>query len=169
MKRRSITRKVDIKGDTKSFWICVKEIVCAHLWEREKERQREKGEMYKYISHIYDLLNCVQMCHQPVLSISSQAHWQLSFSFPSNFALPIPSGPIHKYKIFNVFYWGKYLISNKYIVKQHLNIFHLKNEYSIWKYIYYTNEMLTYTVMHYQQHLKPHYIVYLWAARSIIL
>ena len=71
-----------MKGDTKSFWICAKEIVCVRLSkmkrererERERERKREKGETYKYISHIYDLLNCVQMCHQPVLSISSQAH-----------------------------------------------------------------------------------------------
>ena len=76
MKRRSITRKVDIKGDTKLSWICAKEIVCVRLSKMKRERKikREKGETYKYISHIYDLLNCVQMCHQPVLSISSQAH-----------------------------------------------------------------------------------------------
>ena len=44
MKRRSITRKVDIKGDTKLFWICAKEIVCVRLskMKREREREREK-------------------------------------------------------------------------------------------------------------------------------
>ena len=42
MKRRSITRKVDIKGDTKLFWICAKEIVYVRLCKREREREREK-------------------------------------------------------------------------------------------------------------------------------
>ena len=41
MKRRSITRKVDIKGDTKLFWICAKEIVCVRLCKRERERERK--------------------------------------------------------------------------------------------------------------------------------
>ena len=42
MKRRSITRKVDIKGDTKLSWICAKEIVCVRLCKRERERDKER-------------------------------------------------------------------------------------------------------------------------------
>ena len=57
MKRRSITRKVDIKGDTKLFWICAKEIVYVHLCkrkrEREREREREKREKCISISLTY--------------------------------------------------------------------------------------------------------------------
>ena len=44
MKRRSITRKVDIKGDTKLFWICAKEIVYVGC-VRERERERERDEI----------------------------------------------------------------------------------------------------------------------------
>ena len=50
MKRRSITRKVDIKGDTKLFWICAKEIVCVRLCKREREREREREKREKRIS-----------------------------------------------------------------------------------------------------------------------
>ena len=50
MKRRSITRKVDIKGDTKSFWICEKEIEYVHLCKREREREREREKREKCIS-----------------------------------------------------------------------------------------------------------------------
>ena len=42
MKRRSITRKVDIKGDTKLSWICAKEIVCVRLSKMKRERKRER-------------------------------------------------------------------------------------------------------------------------------
>ena len=54
MKRRSITRKVDIKGDTKLSWICAKEIVCVRLSkmkrERKREREREREKREKRIS-----------------------------------------------------------------------------------------------------------------------
>ena len=57
MKRRSITRKVDIKGDTKLSWICAKEIVCVRLSkmkrERKREREREKREKRISISLTY--------------------------------------------------------------------------------------------------------------------
>ena len=54
MKRRSITRKVDIKGDTKLFWICAKEIVyVVCVREREREREGEKREKCISISLTY--------------------------------------------------------------------------------------------------------------------
>ena len=64
MKRRSITRKVDIKGDTKLFWICAKEIVYV-VCVREREREREREVERKFMKVSLELLPVLNFSFKP--------------------------------------------------------------------------------------------------------